>query len=313
MSETLRTEMERLIERESLPTSFYSLAACHYLPLSDAIAAARQRADRPWMVGINGAQGTGKSTLGQFLELFLGHKHGLNCVSISLDDFYYTREEREQLATTTHPLLITRGVPGTHDLALGISVCQQLLAAGEDSSTLIPRFDKANDDRAPAIRWRRHVGKTDVLLLEGWCVGNRPQPPDTIGEPMNTLERDEDPDGNWRRYVNIHLQYYQKWFRMLDQLIMLKAPSMGAIYRWRNEQEQKLAARHEGDASRIMNREQIARFIQHYERLTSFALKEMPDRADCVFHLDEQHSITRVSGPLADTMGFTEGGDSDGH
>lgn len=312
MSETLRTEMERLIERERLPSSFYSLAACYYLPLSDAIAAARQRADRPWMVGINGAQGTGKSTLGQFLELFLSHKHGLNCVSISIDDFYYTREEREQLAASTHPLLITRGVPGTHDLALGISVCQQLLAAGENSVTLIPRFDKANDDRVPAAHWRRHTGKTDVLLLEGWCVGNRPQPPDTLGDPINTLERDEDADGHWRRYVNIHLQYYQQWFQMLDQLVMLKAPSMAAIYRWRNEQELKLAARHTGDNSRIMNKAQIARFIQHYERLTSFALQEMPARANCVFHLDEKHSVTRVSGPLAADMGFAAEGDNNG-
>ena len=304
MSERLRTEMEQLIEREQLPPGFYSLAARFYLPLADAIAAPQQNAGQPWMVGINGAQGTGKSTLGQFLELFLKHKYGLQCVSVSIDDMYYTRQEREQLARNTHPLLITRGVPGTHDLALGISVCEQLLAAGDQTETLIPRFDKANDDRLPPEQWTRHRGRTDVLLLEGWCVGNRPQPPDTLGDPINELEEKEDADGRWRRYVNINLQYYQSWFNMIDQLVMLKAPSMAAIYRWRGLQEQKLAARHEGKGNRIMSNADIRRFVQHYERLTAYALEEMPERADWVFHLNEQHDITRVTGPLAQASGF---------
>lgn len=299
--------MEQLIEREKLPSSFYSLAARFYLPLSDTIAKAQQQAGKPVMIGINGAQGTGKSTLGHFLELFLQHKHNLNCVCLSIDDMYYTRAEREQLAANTHPLLITRGVPGTHDLSLGISVCEQLLAADENSQTRIPRFNKAIDDRLPVEQWSLHEGKTDVLLLEGWCVGNRPQDPDTLGEPINQLERDEDPNGQWRRYVNIQLQYYQDWFNRLDQLIMLKAPSMAAIYRWRNEQEAKLAASYQGDKHRIMSTEEISRFVQHYERLTTFALEEMPQRADCVFHLNEAHNITRVSGPLATTMGFDTG------
>lgn len=309
MSEQLRTKMEQLIEREKLPSSFYSLAARYYLPLSDVIAATHKQTGRPWMVGVNGAQGTGKSTLGHFLELFLQHKHGLNCVCLSIDDMYYTRAEREQLAVNTHPLLITRGVPGTHDLALGISVCEQLLAADEHSETRIPRFNKAIDDRLPIEQWSVHRGKTDVLLLEGWCVGNRPQPPDTLGEPINALERDEDPDCRWRRYANIQLQYYQRWFKKLDQLIMLKAPSMAAIYNWRNEQEAKLAASFQGETNRIMSSDDISRFVQHYERLTTYALQEMPQRADCVFHLNEAHNITQVSGPLAPAMGFTPGSD----
>lgn len=302
MSETLRTEMEQLIKQEKLPPKFYYLAARYYLPLADAISKAQQAAGRPWMVGINGAQGTGKSTLGRFLQLFLSRVHGLRCVAISLDDFYYTREERQQLASNTHPLLMTRGVPGTHDVSLGIAICKQLLVADETSVTMIPRFDKAIDDRCPPEQWSRHMGKTDVLLFEGWCVGNRPQLPDSLGEPINALEADEDDSGQWRQYVNNSLQYYQPWFAMIDQLVMLKAPSMGSIYRWRFEQEEKLAASHKGGDNRIMSREQINRFVQHYERLTTFALQEMPERADCVLYLNEDHDITRVSGPLSETM-----------
>ena len=309
MSELLRTEMERLIEQEQLPSSFYPLAARFYLPLADAIADVKKRADRPWMVGINGAQGTGKSTLCRFLELVLRNQHHMNCVSISIDDLYYTRQEREQLAKNTHPLLITRGVPGTHDVSLGINVCKQLLAADENTQTLIPRFNKARDDRFEPEQWTKYRGKIDVLLFEGWCVGNRPQLPDALSEPVNALEQQEDSNGNWRRYVNNSLQYYQPWFDMLDQLVMLKAPSMAAIFRWREEQEQKLAARHPASAkdNRIMNSAQIKRFVEHYERLTTFNLEDMPERADCVYHLNEAHLITRVSGPLAATMKLDDG------
>lgn len=302
MSDSLRTEMEQLIEQEQLPPRFYYLAARYYLPLADTIAAAQRKAGRPWMVGVNGAQGTGKSTLGRFLELFLQHRHQLRCATLSIDDFYYTRQERELLAKNTHPLLLTRGVPGTHDVSLGITTCQQLLAATDQSTTLIPRFDKALDDRYEMGCWSRHMGNTDVLLFEGWCVGNRPQLPEDLKTPINKLEAEEDSDGRWRQYVNNSLQHYQPWFKMIDQLVMLKAPSMGAIFRWRLEQEQKLAEKHRGDTTRIMDSEQIKRFVQHYERLTTFALEEMPKRADCVFHINEEHDISEVSGPLADTI-----------
>lgn len=306
MSMLLRTEMERLIDQEQLPSTFYPLAARFYLPLADAIASAQRRAGHSWMVGINGAQGTGKSTLCQFLELALRHQHNLNCVSISIDDLYYTRGERELLARNTHPLLRTRGVPGTHDVSLGIAVCRQLLAADQHTQTLIPRFNKTIDDRLPPEQWSKFIGGIDVLLFEGWCVGNRPQLPDSLGIAANTLERDEDQNGSWRRYVNNSLQHYQPWFDMIDQLIMLKAPSIDAIFRWRNEQEQKLATRQRSqdpDAShQLMDENQINRFVQHYQRLTTFNLEDMPNRADCVFHLDENHEITSVSGPLVATM-----------
>lgn len=310
MSEELRTEMEQLIQQEKLPPKFYYLAARYYLPLADQIARAQQQAGRTWIVGVNGAQGTGKSTLGRFIQLFLQRSHKLRCVTLSIDDFYYTREEREQLARNTHPLLVTRGVPGTHDVSLGIAVCKQLQVADQSSMTMIPRFDKAVDDRAPPDKWTRHTGATDVILFEGWCVGNRPQLPDTLSEPINALETREDAEGHWRQYVNNSLQHYQPWFAMIDQLVMLKAPSMAAIFRWRLEQEQKLADSHQGKDNRIMNSTQINRFVQHYERLTTFALEEMPQRAACVFHLNEAHDITHVSGPLAGAIEQYGGEDS---
>ena len=302
MNTELRNQVQQLIERERLPEEFHTFAAQFYLPLADVIADSRHNAGRPWMVGINGAQGTGKSTMAQFLQLFLEHKHHLRCASISLDDIYLTRAERTALAASVHPLLITRGVPGTHDLALGISVCKQLLGADDAAEIPIPRFDKATDDRLPAEQWTLHKGKTDVLLLEGWCIGSRPQALDALDAPINGLESAEDPQGVWRRYVNARLHDYQQWFAMIDQLIMLKAPSMNAIYRWRGEQEQKLAASARGNMLRIMSADQIRRFIQHYERVTTFGLTDIPPRADLVFHLDEAHAIAHVTGPLAKAL-----------
>ena len=223
------------------------------------------------------------------------------CVRFSLDDIYLTRAQRQSLATEVHPLLLTRGVPGTHDIDLGMGLLDQLLAAGEDDNVPIPAFDKAIDDRAPQESWPRHRGPVSVILLEGWCVAALPETDlDVLRQPINTLEQLEDPDGHWRQYVNQHLATdYKELFERLDLLVMLKAPSMECILEWRTLQEQKLANRiglHQNSAGelKIMTPEQIKRFIMHYERLTRAMLAEMPARADVLFDIDAQHRITGV-------------------
>ena len=79
----------------------------------------------PLVLGICGAQGSGKSTLAEALAERL-ERDGLACAVLSLDDLYLTRAERERLARGVHPLLATRGPPGTHDTSLGIAVLDAL-------------------------------------------------------------------------------------------------------------------------------------------------------------------------------------------
>ncbi len=81
----------------------------------------------------------------------------------------------QRLAADVHPLFATRGVPGTHAVALAFAIIEEVLA-GRAFET--PRFEKAFDDRAATSQ--RVTGPVDVLLFEGWCVGAAPQEPDKL-------------------------------------------------------------------------------------------------------------------------------------
>lgn len=240
------------------------------------------------IVGVNGAQGSGKSTLAYFMQQVMTLLWDWNVVVLSIDDFYLTRAERRQLGETVHPLLATRGVPGTHDVELLNRCLDELLAADEQSTTMVPRFDKSRDDRGPESDWTKVTGTVDLILLEGWCVGTRPQRHVDLQRPVNVLESNDDPHGVWRRYVNDQLMdNYAKLFDRLDFLVFLQIPEFGAVYRWRVEQERKLAQSTDGD--RVMSDEQIASFVQHYERLTRHSMRFMPDLADVRLELGGDH------------------------
>jgi D-glycerate 3-kinase len=253
------------------------LAALRALTL-DGLA----RDSRPLVLGICGSQGSGKSTVAQALADDLVGR-GLACAVLSLDDLYLTRAERERLACDVHPLLVTRGPPGTHDVALGMEVLDTLRAG---TCVRLPRFAKAKDDRCDPSAWPEVSGQCDVVIFEGWCVGARPQAPEALAQPLNDLEHCEDADGRWRRFVNEALAGpYQPLFARIDRLVLLQAPGFEVVLDWRQEQEEDLRAR-SPDAPGLMSREQIARFIAHYERITRHILVEMPGRADLVVRLD---------------------------
>jgi D-glycerate 3-kinase len=266
-----------------------------YLPLA-AILSQQQDATRTLLVGVNGAQGAGKSTLCDLLTIVLEQGFGKQTISLSIDDLYLTRDERQQLAQTVHPLFVTRGVPGTHDVELGLQLFTDLKSLAAEHTLKIPRFDKAVDDRLPPKQWPTVSGPVDIILFEGWCVGARPQPHTALRTPINTLEQLEDADEIWRRAVNLKLErQYTQLFNELDLLLMLQVPGMGNVLEWRSLQERKLAAASTGKTDhQIMDRAALQRFIMHYERLTCWMLEEMPHRADLVMKLNADHQIAAV-------------------
>lgn len=276
-----------LIAAEGLPEGYLETIERFWRPLADAIVAAH--AGKPLIIGINGSQGSGKSTLCRFLEVLLREHHGLNPATLSLDDLYLTRRERAHLAATVHPLLATRGVPGTHDVALSEAV---LAAVREGRTGLrLPRFDKARDDRAPEADWPVAAQPLDVLLFEGWCIAATPQAPAALAEPVNRLEAEEDPHGTWRAYANAALAGpYRELFGAIDWLVMLEAPGFAAVLGWRQEQERKLRARTGGG----MSDQEIERFVMHYERITRHLLAELPERADVVIPLAADHAVSAL-------------------
>jgi D-glycerate 3-kinase len=278
--------IDRYLREEKLPEAYRHTIEAALLPLGSRLATRIRQSDSLVVIGLCGAQGSGKSTASAVLAELLA-REGLPTVAISIDDFYLPHGERQQLALAVHPLLATRGVPGTHDVELAQAIIDSLADAG---TTRVPVFDKATDDRRPRSQWRNVEGPLRAVILEGWCVGARPEPPARLAPPVNALESEEDREGRWRGYVNEALRgRYAALFARLSPLVLLAAPSFEVVLAWRTEQEHKLRERLQregGDASRVMSDGQIARFISHYERITRHILAEMPARADHLIALD---------------------------
>lgn len=230
--------------------------------------------------GISGLQGSGKSTLAAQV-VALAATCGLHAVALSVDDFYLDHDERRTLARRVHPLLATRGPPGTHDAPLALQTLDAL-RAGEGAA--LPRFDKQNDRRAPAKSWP-HIAQAELIVFEGWFLGTPAEPADALRVPVNALERGHDRDGRWRRWCNQRLaQDYPPLWARIDRLLFLQPPGFQVVPGWRWQQEQALHAASPEHAG--MDRAGVMHFVQHYERISRQALRTLPALADTVIRLN---------------------------
>lgn len=291
--------VKSLILEHKLPEDFISTVDAFYRPLAEAIAAAKNQAGSTLLVGINGSQGSGKTTLDAFLKVLL-QEYGCYAVGVSIDDFYLTKAAREDRAQELHPLFATRGVPGTHDLPLALATIDALRCASEDHPVKVPRFNKALDDREPEGNWTLVSQTVDVIILEGWCVASPTCDEHELQSPINELEANEDKDGLWRRSVNeFLLHYHRELFSQIDYLVFLQVPGFEQVYEWRALQEKKLAeswhrSTQDSEGCAIMNESQLKRFIQHYERISRKTFASLAPKADAVLEIDKNHLITHL-------------------
>jgi D-glycerate 3-kinase len=282
-----------LCATENLPPSYADTVCLYIEPLAAKAGELRQTKSRPVVIGISGAQGSGKSTLALFLATYLQRETQLSAACLSLDDFYLGKAARNELANELHELFRTRGVPGTHDVQLAMRVLRGLTDANATGTVRLPRFDKARDDRVPESDWSAISVPVDVVILEGWCLGARPQDASSLTEPVNDLEKREDPDGSWRRRVNDRLgQDYRELFDQLDSLIMLRIPSFDKVLEWRGIQEKKLI---QNSTKAGYAELQLDRFVEHFERLTRHLLETMPSYADTVIDIDDEHRMSNMT------------------
>lgn len=294
LSTTARNAALQTIKEQKLPEHFIQIVEEFYLPVAHGIVSSMS-AGMPNFIGIQGSQGSGKSTCAEFMRILMTHQFDKKIVVMSIDDFYLTKAERVEMSKTQHPLFITRGVPGTHNIAMIESIFSSA-RAGQDFE--VPVFDKSIDDRAPQSCWQRITEKIDVIVLEGWCVGITPELDVKLTKPVNDLEEFEDSDAVWRSKVNNSLKgSYAELYAQLDKLIALQAPSFDCVFEWRLLQEEKMIARIKargGDASAAQSPEQISRFIEHYQRLTQHGLAIMPEQADYLITLNTDHSYNKL-------------------
>ena len=182
-----------------------------YLPLSERISENYLKDKKTKLIGLSGGQGSGKSTISNIIKIILKEGFNLTTVVFSIDDFYKTLKERKKMSKKINTLFSTRGVPGTHDEKLLLD-CIKNLKSQKFKKFVIPKFDKSIDDRLPKKKWQKIKKKPKIVIFEGWCVSATPQKKKDLLMPINTLEKDQDKNGKWRKYVNNKLNIVIKNF-----------------------------------------------------------------------------------------------------
>ena len=279
------TSKEKFKGKEKMLKSFL-IPACFCI-------SSKAKSKHPFILGLVGGQGTGKTTTSSILEIILKKYFKLNVFKISIDDFYKTRKERLNLSKKIHPLLMTRGVPGTHDINIMLDFFKKSKSRKFEPFKL-PKFDKAIDDRCKKNQWYTLKKRPDVIIFEGWCVGAKAEKNSTLKKSINSMEKSKDTKLIWRKYVNNELKSkYKKLYDQLDCLIYLKAQSFSLLQKWRLIQEKKLWLKNKNKKTKnkIMTKEDVLSFMQTYQRVTQNMFKFAPKYASIIFNLNSDHQI----------------------
>lgn len=264
-----------------------------YIPISFWINNKCKKKGRTLILGLSGSQGSGKTMVTGILQIILKKFFKKNIYIISIDDFYKTLRDRNRMSQQKHSLFKTRGVPGTHDINLiknfFISVKRKKF-----KKIKLPKFNKSIDDRSKKNYWHNINKRPEIIILEGWCVGAKPQINSSLRKPVNILEKYEDKDLIWRKYANEKLKKeYKEIFAMIDYFIFMKVPNFKIVFKWRLLQENKLRKKLHYK-KKIMTYSAIKRFIMFYQRITLQMMKDLSKSASIVLLLKKNHEIKRV-------------------
>ena len=264
-----------------------------YIPISFWIENKYKKKGKTLFLGFSGGQGSGKTTVVKILKIILKKFFKRKIYVSSIDDFYKTLKDRNEMSYTTHSLFKTRGVPGTHDVNL-INKFFYFIKRKKFKKTKLPKFDKSIDDRLKKKYWFNIKERPEIVILEGWCVGARPQSNSLIKKPVNILEKYEDENLIWRKHVNEKLKReYKKLFAMIDYYIFMKIPNFNMVFKWRLLQEKKLRKKLRFK-KKIMSYNEIKRFIMFYQRITLQMIKDLSKSASIVMLLSKNHEIKKV-------------------
>ena len=281
------TSKEKFKNKEKMIKSFL-------IPISFWIAKKVEK-KKPFILGLSGGQGSGKTTISSIISIILNKYFKLNVFKISIDDFYKTRKKRLELSKKVHPLLMVRGVPGTHDINIMLDFFKRIKEK-KFKSIKLPRFNKATDDRYNKKLWYSVKRRPDVIIFEGWCVGAKAEQNYSLKTPINSLEKLKDQKQIWRRFVNKQLKSkYKKLYDQLNCLLFIKAKNFSLLRYWRIKQEKKLRLKSKrSNKLKIMSDKEIINFMQTYQRLTQNMFKSVPKYASIILNLNSNQQIKSV-------------------
>ena len=250
---------------------------------------------RPYFVGLAGGQGTGKTTISSLIKIILIKYFKLKVFRISIDDFYKTRKERLSLSNRIHPMLLTRGVPGTHDIKMMLNFFRKVKSK-KFKKLKLPTFNKAKDDRFNKKYWYNLKNKPDIIIFEGWCVGAKSEQNNSLKKTINSMEKAKDQKQIWRKYVNDQLKSkYKNLYSQLNCLIYLKAKNFSLLQKWRMKQENKLWLKTKKKSNhKIMSKGDVINFMQTYQRITQNMFKFAPKYSTIILNLNSNHQIKTI-------------------
>jgi D-glycerate 3-kinase len=264
-------------------SSMNHLARDALAQLTPALLTELERSDSTTLA-IAGPPGSGKSTLARLLAHLLSLS-GKATTVLSIDNYYLGHSQRARLARDLHPLLQTRGVPGTHDWVALLHDFDRL-RSGHIAGLLLPVFDKSADDLEDRSRWRPVEARPDYLIVDGWCLGAPAQTAQELEVAVNDLERSQDALLTWRRYVNSCLEIYHSSLRQrVGQFWYLAVPDWDCVIDWRWQQERELSR------PLLSSREEIGNFLATFERIVRHMLTTSHNWADFRLDTDRCHRL----------------------
>ena len=238
---------------------------------------------------ISGSQGCGKTTLLKLIKNNFKNFYNIDVLCISLDDYYLTKKQRDNLSKRIHPLLKTRGVPGTHAID---KITKTIKLFDKNKYPIkIPKFDKLNDDRLPYSQII--TSKKNMIFLEGWCCGCPPLSKFFLQKNLNKIEK-TDSECIWRKYYNRKLiKEYKLIFNYFEFLIYFKIPNFDCVLKWRIKQEKRLQLKKEKNIN-YMNKNEIKDFISHYEKITKWMMKNTLNKSDLTIKINKNQKIQSI-------------------
>ncbi|PWN30687.1 P-loop containing nucleoside triphosphate hydrolase protein [Jaminaea rosea] len=228
---------------------------------------------KPLIVGVQGPQGSGKTTLTTGLVKSLAQQ-SIKVAVFSIDDLYLPFAGLEEVAQRNagNVLLAGRGQPGTHDVELGSKILRELsgINDGSGSTVSLPIFDKSQnggkgDRSADSVPVSSPI---DVVVFEGWCLGFASLQPNALRQRYKAGAQ-----GDTRCYFSSHAlshletinanlaQLERAWYPYLDAFVQLVPQTIETVFEWRLEAEHAMKAKNGGKG---MTDEEVRGFVERY-------------------------------------------------
>ena len=222
------------------------------------------------IIGISALPGTGKTTLGKWLEA-ISLNLDFKIVVISIDDFYLPSDEMK-LAIKNNPWDVSRGFPGSHSVKL---MHEKLLNWKMNGELNVPVFDKSlRNGLGDRSHWRSD--NPDLLILEGWFLGVEPLPGDINDEETNIIKLSSQ-ESFYRNVIQKNLKEYLDVWSLIDNIWHLKPLKYEYMNLWKSSQEKEMFLQ-KGNALQSENLSNFLRMLnvsiphKSFDLINSYAL-----------------------------------------